>query len=389
MDAVVVGGGIAGLSAAASLLQQGWNVTVLERASRFAEVGAGLALTANGLSALDAIGAGAAARDAGHRLHIGGTMDHRGNWLMRIPRKAGDGATQVYGIHRQRLHALLVDAAAGSRLVTGARVTQVDAGDADDRSAAVSCVTDDGVREYRADLVIGADGIRSAVRSELEPGIGTKYSGKSSWRGIVDDRNLVSDTFVVRWGQGAEFGAVRVSADQVYWYGYVSSPEGHVWPDEKAAALRRFGDWSEVVRSLIQLTAPDRLLRHDVFTLAPPVANYVHGRTVLVGDAAHAMLPTMGQGANSSLEDGVCVGLQIAREVNTGVPLGVALHRFDSARRPRTQRIARRSAVTARLGADLDGRIAIAVRAAVMKALPASRVATAGSSMLTWTAPRQ
>ncbi|WP_026818780.1 FAD-dependent oxidoreductase [Arthrobacter castelli] len=83
--ALVVGGGVAGLAAAASMLQQGWSVTVLEQAPEFTEVGAGLALTANGLSALAGLGLGDTARATGHRLHMAGTMNERGDWLMRIP----------------------------------------------------------------------------------------------------------------------------------------------------------------------------------------------------------------------------------------------------------------------------------------------------------------
>ncbi|MUK01722.1 hypothetical protein GM708_07105 [Vibrio cholerae] len=97
-------------------------------------------------------------------------------------------------------------------------------------------------------------------------------------------------------------------------------------------------------------------MRHDVYTLAPDLATYTYGRVVLIGDAAHAMLPTMGQGANTSLEDGACVGLLIGRPVNQGTPLQGALHGFDAARRPRTQLIARRSRRSAVIGSHVRAR---------------------------------
>jgi 2-polyprenyl-6-methoxyphenol hydroxylase-like FAD-dependent oxidoreductase len=385
-SAVIVGGGIAGLTAAVALLREQWQVTVLEQAPQFREVGAGLALTANGLSVLDELGVGGQARAGGFRAHMDGTMDDRGRWLMHIPR--GDSpATEMFGIYRPELHGLLLRASAGARLETGMRVTEVVPGEADGAPATVRAVTGQGVHEYAADLVVGADGLRSAVRSQLMPRTKLKYSGMSSWRGMVADTTLVSDSFTIRWGPGAEFGAVRVNADRVYWYGYSESPESAIWADEKATALERFSDWAQPVSALIEGTSDEKLLRHDVYSVAPPLKSYVSGRVVLIGDAAHAMVPTMGQGANSSLEDGLCVGLLIGRAVDAGTPLAVALAAFNAARRPRTQSIARRSEMVGRLGAKLRGKLAVMARNLAMRATPGGPAAAAGSGLLAWKPP--
>lgn len=386
--AVIVGGGIAGLTAAASLLRQGWAVTVFEQADRITEVGAGLSITSNGLSALASLGIGSAVRSAGYPLRLAGTMDHRGNWLMRIPRnRSGEPAQEVYGIHRQQLHRLLRKATDGARLVSGARVLSVSPGDPDGARASVQCLETGGTRNYEADLVVGADGLRSTLRNHVAPATSARYSGKSAWRGIVQDDSLVSGDFAVIWGPGTEFGAVRISADQVYWYGYTHSVERKQWPNEKSAAGSHFSGWAAPVPSLIEATPADQVIRHDVYSLAPPLKTYVHGRTVLIGDAAHAMVPTMGQGANTSLEDGVCVGLLIGRAVNAGTPLATALQHFDAQRRPRTQRIARRSHYAGLLGADVRGQFAVAVRNTMMKVIPGGPAAAAGASILSWKAP--
>lgn len=386
--ALVVGGGIAGLAAAASMLQQGWSVTVLEQAPTFSEVGAGLALTANGLSALAVLGLDETARTSGHKLHMSGTMDERGNWLMRIPRSDPPySAQQAHGVHRRVLHQLLLGAAEGARLVTGTRITTVNAGHPAGSPAKVQGISSDGPVEYEADVVIGADGLRSQTRHQLAPATVPEYSGKSSWRGIVEDASVVTDDFIIRWGPGTEFGAVRISDDQVYWYGYTHSAEDRRRLDEKAAAIEHFKDWSTPVPALIRATPPERILRHDVYSLAPPLHTYVFGRTVLIGDAAHAMVPTMGQGANSSLEDGVCAGLLIARAVNAGTELSAALKDFDSQRRPRTQHMARRSQQTGRIGADIRRRSAVGLRNRLMKLIPAGPAAAAGASILSWKPP--
>ncbi|MEG9248341.1 FAD-dependent oxidoreductase [Arthrobacter sp. Soc17.1.1.1] len=386
--AVVVGGGIAGLAAAASLLQEGWAVTVLERASAFTEVGAGLAITPNGMSALAALGADAAARTAGHRVRMTGTTDEHGSWLLRVPPAGPSGSGQeIHGIHRQDLHGVLLAAAHGAVLVTGTRVVSVTPGAANGARARVDCVSAKGAVSYDADLVIGADGLRSTVRSLVAPATAPRFSGKSSWRGIVADSALVTEDVTIMWGPGTEFGAIRVGAAQVYWYGYTSSEEGHRWPDEKAAALHHFRTWADPVLPLIDRTPGDQVIRHDVYDLAPDLRTYVVGRVVLIGDAAHAMVPTMGQGANSSLEDGACIGLLIGRPVNGGVALQAALSTFDALRRPRTQKIARQSRSAGRVGAGLDSRISIAVRNTLMRVVPAGSAMKAGASVLAWRAP--
>ncbi|MDQ0736531.1 FAD-dependent oxidoreductase [Arthrobacter agilis] len=386
--AVVVGGGIAGLTAAASLVREGWTVTVLERARAFTEVGAGLAITPNGMSALSSVGVDGPVRDAGHRVRMAGTTDEHGRWLMRVPPAGASSPDQdIHGIHRQKLHGLLLTAAGGAELVSGARVTDITPGTPDGARARVDCVGVNGDLSYEADLVIGADGLRSTVRGLVAPGTTPRFSGRSSWRGIVQDRALVTDDVTIRWGLGTEFGAVRIGADQVYWYGYASSKEGHRWPDEKAAAMHHFRGWADPVQALIDRTPADRVIRHDVFALAPDLRTYTYGRVVLIGDAAHAMVPTMGQGANSSLEDGACIGLLVGRPVNEGVSLRSALGTFDALRRPRTQKIARRSRTAGHVGADLDGRIRIAVRNTLLRVAPAGPAARAGASILAWRAP--
>lgn len=393
--AVVVGGGIGGLTAAVALLRAGWRVTVLEQAARFAEVGAGIALTANGLAALDHLGLGDAARDAGWRVHLDGTMDHRGRWLLRTPRQSGR-LGEVYGIYRPELHRVLREAAAaGAELRTGARVVGVEPGVPGQAGvgghACVLVERPDGAGEperLEADLVVGADGLRSVVRSAVDPAATLRYCGMSAWRGIVHEPGIVTDSFVVRWGPGAEMGAVRLDATRVYWYGFAASDEGAQWADEHGAALARFAEWAEPARTLIQRTRPEHVIRHDVYSVQP-LRTYAAGRVVLVGDAAHAMLPTMGQGANSSIEDGVTLGIFLGSDGarSSGDPVGSALERYERARRPRTQAIARRSLTAARFGAGLEGRLAVGARNLAVRSVPGALAARGTGAVLTWAPP--
>ncbi|GAB3937243.1 FAD-dependent monooxygenase [Kribbella albertanoniae] len=368
----MIGAGIAGLTAAASLLQAGWQVQILESAPELGEVGAGLAVTVNGIRALASIGAADAVRRAGYAVRPAGTRRSDGKWLLRAPEP--EDLSAMIGIHRQALHAALAEATRGADLVTGARVTAVNPGTPGAERAKVMW----GTHSATADLVIGADGIRSATRDALFPGHSLAYSGYSSWRAVVDDGTTPADRFAMVWGPRAEFGRLRISAEQIYWYGYVALPSGHRFPDELAAVHEHFGSWAPDVRALIAATGPAELIRHDVWQLAKPLPRYTRGRTALIGDAAHPMLPTLGQGANSALEDGVTVGL-LARADGD-------LRDYESARYRRTQKLVARSAQMARVGAHL-GR-GQSLRNALLRCTPARTAQRSGTRILDWRPPR-
>jgi 2-polyprenyl-6-methoxyphenol hydroxylase-like FAD-dependent oxidoreductase len=389
--AIVAGGGIAGLAAAVALAQAGWRVTVLERAPAFGEVGAGLALTANGMTAVDALGVGDAVRAAGYRTASTGFQDLTGRWIVHLPaeRNGQDAITTIWGQHRQRLHAVLHDAATaapGAELVTGAEVIAVRPGAPDGDLAEVTWRSGGETRTAAAGLLVAADGVRSAVRSQLFPVVQPRYSGSTSWRAVIPD--TTSDRrFVAVWGPGAEFGALGVSDHEIYWYGYFRHSAGAVFPDELAAARDRFGGWAPWVRDLLAATPADRLIRNDVFHLPQGPPSYVTGRVVLIGDAAHACLPTAGQGAAMALEDAVCVGRMIAAPVRAGTGLAAALTAFDRARRPRGQRIVRSAITIGRLGAHLGPGWRQTARNRALRLLPSPLLLRGGASVARWTPP--
>jgi 2-polyprenyl-6-methoxyphenol hydroxylase-like FAD-dependent oxidoreductase len=237
-QAIVIGGGIAGLASAASLLRAGWAVTVLERAQEFTEVGAGVAITGNGMTALDTMGIGAAVRGVGRMVRTAGFQDRDGRWVVRIPDLPidRDPSTWVCAVHRQRLHAALLRAADGADLLTDARVTGVRAGAPSGEPAVVTWVSKGSAHDAQADLVVAADGLRSTTRAQLFPHVVPRYGGSTSWRAVIDDTTLVDDRFIAAWGPGAEFGALRISDTEVYWYGYFRHPEGAAFVEELAAA---------------------------------------------------------------------------------------------------------------------------------------------------------
>jgi 2-polyprenyl-6-methoxyphenol hydroxylase-like FAD-dependent oxidoreductase len=391
LSAIVAGGGIAGMVSAVALAEAGWRVTVLERAPAFGEVGAGLALTMNGMAAVDALGVGDAVRAVGYRTASAGFQDPAGRWLIRLPpERDGQAAiTTIWGQHRQRLHAVLYQAAtaaAGTELVTGAEVAAVRPGQADGDRAEVTWQRDGQTYVAPADLLVAADGVRSAVRTQLFPAVEPRYGGSTSWRAVVPDVPA-GGQFTAIWGPDAEFGALGVSDHETYWYGYFRHPAGAVFPDELAAARDRFAGWAPWARDLLAQTTADDLIRNDVYHLPEGPPTYATGRVVLIGDAAHACLPTVGQGAAMALEDAICVGRLIAAPARAGTPLATALTEFDQARRPRCRQIVRTGITIARIGADLGPGWRQTARNTVFRLLPASLMLRGGASIARWTPP--
>ncbi|MEU6037826.1 FAD-dependent monooxygenase [Actinomadura sp. NPDC047616] len=338
--AVVVGGGIGGLAAAVALCRRGWHVEVCERAAEFTEIGAGLTLWPNALRALETLELAGRVREIGAVENAGGVRGRSGRWLSRvdnaeIERRFG---FPVLMAHRADLVRVLADALPREVLRPSTAVTGVrDDGDA--------VVVEHQAGDLRADLVIGADGLHSTVRRLRWPAAGApRYAGFTAWRMIAAPLPEPIADGAVTWGRGELFGFTSMTGGRTYCFASASVPPGGAAPDGEAAELRRrFAQWPDPIPRLLAAVPVDGVLRHDVYDL-PPLPGYVKGRIALLGDAAHAMTPNLGQGACQALEDAVV----LAACLDQTPDIGSALVRYDRRRRPRTQRVARRSA---RMGA--------------------------------------
>jgi 2-polyprenyl-6-methoxyphenol hydroxylase-like FAD-dependent oxidoreductase len=370
--AIVVGGGIGGLGAAVGLRLTGWDVTVLERRPSTAPAGTGLVLQANGMRCLDELGLGDAVRAGGRPDAGGGTRTSDGRWLARI-----DGdimaellGTSAVGIHRAVLHGILLDALPSGTVHTGATVTGASA----DGTVTYRL---DGVEHTRhADLVVGADGINSAVRAALWPeNPGPARVGVIVWRGVTRDPWPGDIDVAISWGRGEEFGVVPLLDGRVYWFAAINGPAPLTDEDPVAAVLRRFGGWHDPVPALVGATDPATILHDDLRCLDVPLPTYVRGDVVLLGDAAHAMTPNLGQGANQALEDAVVLA------ATAGSP-----DRYDRDRRPRSQKVARVSRRIGRMSSAANP-VVVAARNALMRVTPPRAALRSMARYADWTPP--
>jgi 2-polyprenyl-6-methoxyphenol hydroxylase-like FAD-dependent oxidoreductase len=373
-SAIVVGGGIGGLATAVALVGRGWRVRVLERAEAFSEVGAGISLWPNALRALDAIGIGAAVRRLGGQELNGGIRHWSGRWLAHtdsqdIMRRFG----AVTILHRADLLRALVEALPSSSLVSGVTVSSVS-------STVDAAVVTYGGSTVPADLVVGADGVRSVTRHYVSPSSpGPRYAGYTAWRFITKDTVPLHGEAGETWGAGMRFGYAGLPDGRVYCYATANVPDGSTSRDGLGELASRFSDWHQPIPSLLA-AAPADVLRHDIYDL-PDLPSFVSGRVALLGDAAHAMTPNLGQGACQALEDAATIASLLDRH-----DVATALVQYDAARRRRTQTVARISRRIGDIG-QWSAPMAVVVRDRLLPLIPASVTTRSLASVLEWSLP--
>lgn len=340
LSVAVIGGGIGGLAAAASLLQAGFDVQVYEQAAALSEIGAGIQISPNGSRIL-------------HRLGLADALAHRGvrpvgvhqrRWddgrtLQRAP--LGETVERAFGapyfhFHRADLLAAIASVLPSERVHVGHRL--VDACDHGDR---VEARFENGVR-ITADVLIGADGIHSRVRQILFGADKPRFTGCVAYRGLVPAERLAGLDLEVtsnNWmGPGGHVVHYYVAGGQLM--NFVAVREADSWTQESwvdrgdvADALRLFDGWHPNVRTIIG--AVDETFKWALFD-REPLPRWSVGRITLLGDSCHAMLPFMAQGAVQSIEDGATLTACLV-QANGDVP--DALTRYELLRKPRATRL--------------------------------------------------
>jgi 2-polyprenyl-6-methoxyphenol hydroxylase-like FAD-dependent oxidoreductase len=369
---IVAGGGIAGLATALALTGRRGTATeivVVERSPDPARQGAGIVLAPNGIRALDAINAAAAAAVRAHAP----SAEDRGPYpfLTSSGRVLATSEFRDYApkwgaplvpIRRNDLHRALLDQLPAAVLRTGRRVDVVHG---DTGSAAPATVRLSDGTEERADLVVGADGIRSTVRRTVVPEARTTWSGVTSVRGIVRLDDTPYPEGHLTSGRGAQVFTTPLRDGATYWAATVNAAEGE-WPaldkpQARERLLATLRGWHDPVERLVRETPDEDFVVTDIHEVAE-LPRWSTRRMTLVGDAAHAMTPYLGQGANTALEDAA----MLATALEECADLPAALAAYEASQRPRVTRIARQSRQMGSFG-QWSNPVAVAVRNHVMR----------------------
>lgn len=329
-DVHIVGGGIGGLSAAIAMRNTGWNVTVLEIQPDLhsSTYGVGIIQPINALRALDVIGCADACLAQGYSSKGWARMlDLQGNPVREVEGAVipGSPLPTMNGITRPKLHKILTDRAlqAGAVIDYGTTLTEL----APD-SSGVTVTLSDG-RTKRVDIVVGADGVRSAVRPyvlDVEP----KYIGQSAFRVNLPAQPEI-DRIILQGGPAGMAGYVPIGPDLAYMFLNVTWDRSRrLTPTEQLQLLRNllepYGGLSARIRDQYLHNPDDVVFRPEEYLIAP--SPWHRGRIVLLGDAVHTVTPHLGQGAAQAVEDAIV----LAEELSTRPSFEDAFHAYAERR---------------------------------------------------------
>jgi 2-polyprenyl-6-methoxyphenol hydroxylase-like FAD-dependent oxidoreductase len=359
--ALIVGGGIGGLTAALALRRAGIEAVVFEQAPRLQDVqsGGGLLVWNNGMRALREIGLAEQVEAAAAVLGVTTFNSYRGGLLATWPieKVAQDLGVPTVGIVRGDLHRVLADALGEDAIQVGAHYESFTA-----NGDGVTVRFSDG-REERGDILVGADGVRSTVRPHLIGQGDLRAPGYWGIQAVVqfEHPQALHGMFATYWGPGSRFAYHHVGGGRLYWFA-VEDGEGTESAPERIAIVReRLKSWPEPVRSIIAATDDDEIAVMDIAD-AKPVKRWGSGPATLLGDAAHPILPNLGQGTSQALEDAIVLGRSLSRSAD----VVAALRFYEDQRAPRTAGLVKFSRNLGRLG-RLKKRPAVAFRERFMK----------------------
>lgn len=342
-NVLIAGGGIGGLTAALCLAQLGHSVTVLEQAQEFGEAGAGIQLSPNCTRVLHNLGLEAALLKRSF-IPQGTQFRHWMSGKVINENTLGEAAVERYGmpyyhIHRGDLLQVLVEAATVAPNI----FLHVNAAAEDFVEHADGVTLNTSAGRFKADLLIGADGIHSVIREQLWGAEQPRFTGNIAWRCLVPTESLPKDLIrpmsTAWWGPGKHFVHYYVCGGE--FVNCVCVVEKQGWEIESwtapgdAQELRSdFAGWHQDIQQLINHADAESLFKWALFD-RDPMSEWGKGRVSLLGDACHPTLPFMAQGAAMAIEDGAV----LAACLSTDGDIPSSLKRYEDLRRGRTAKI--------------------------------------------------
>ncbi len=338
----IIGGGIGGLATAIALLKRGFDVRVYERAQELRAVGAGLTLSPNGLNSLDAIEPGIveALKKAGSEVNSLTMKRSSGEIIISRPVALTPQFGQpMLNIQWSRLQSILASALPPGVVRLNHRLVRIE-----QQESGVKAYFDHG-EVAESDVLIGADGINSAVRQALAGDGAPAYAGRMSWRALIrfPHKDLTPNASAgFTSPDGKNFMLFDMGEGCTCWSAGAVTADASVCerPDDVKDRVRKaYAGWADLVVGIIEATPAEDIVERTISD-RPPLRQWTKGRVTLMGDAAHPVVPALGQGANMAFED----AYELAAFLASSPDSGAALHAYEESRIPRTEAISLRSA---------------------------------------------
>lgn len=364
----IIGAGIGGLSTALAIQRNGLPVRVYESAPQIRPVGAGIIMASNAMQIYRKMGLDEQIVQAGYRVSRIRITDPR---LKPLSEVNLSGYEKKYGVHHVAIHRgdlqrILAAALGPEHIVLSKRLSGIE------KQGTFRLSFEDGSQLDSA-VVIGADGIRSVVRDGFFRTGTLRDSGQICWRGLAD--LTLPDTYRHEaneaWGRGRRFGFVRLNARQVYWYAVINAAG---LQEESPDLSEGFRDFHPDMLDIMKATPPDQIFQTGLQDLEPLAAWQGEG-ACLIGDAAHATTPNLGQGACQAVEDAYVIG----RLLKPGADPAEAFAAYESFRRKKARRVVMNSRMIGSVS-QLESKPLIWLRNQMMRATPAF----AGRKQLDW-----
>jgi len=357
MSIAIIGAGIGGLTTAFFLEKLGVSVQIFEQASEIKPVGAGIILAHNAMQVFDKLGFKEAIAKLGNPLTSININTDRLEIINKIEMQYFDDkfAVNSIAIKRGVLQEFLINQLQTDCINLNKKVVDVKIGNN------TSLFFSDG-DEIECDAVIAADGINSVVRHKLFKENTIRKPNQMCWRGISNIRLPLKFQSELNemWGKGSRFGFVKLSTNEVYWYGLHCS---HL-KLEKSDLLNYFKDYDPVVNEIISQTNFDKVFNSEIFDLKP-ISSWFNNTVCLLGDAAHATTPNMGQGACQAIEDAYVISHYISKH-----PINIAFSKYERLRKSKAEMIVN---LSWKLGAlsQIQTPVISAIRNFAMRSIPA------------------
>ena len=367
----IIGGGIGGLCTAIALQRHTpHQVIVYESAAEIKNVGAGLLLAANALKALDYIGIKKEVLSVGHLQNTFAIIDQNGKIITKTNREriaAKFDTEDNFAVHRAELHKCLMAQLKPNTLQLNSRCIEVV-----QTEGKVKAVITEGDQPYTIsfDALIAADGIHSVVRKKYAPDSQIRYAGYTCWRGVTTNPIANYNTTSETWGKNGRFGIVPLKDGRVYWFLVMNNPTAN---DPAMQALNltdlylHFKDYHYPIPQILQATQANQFIWNDIIDLKP-INQYAYNQVLLLGDAAHATTPNMGQGACQAIEDAAVLLNCIRQQPNN---IAQAFTNFEQKRLKRTHAVVNNSWILGKL-AQIQNPMLIALRNFCLRLVPQS-----------------